>query len=315
MKISEMVLKIRKEHNLTQAEMAKQLFVSRQAVYLWEKDKSTPSIETLKLMKEKYNISIDEFILSSSNRATLNDKTKMKKIISTCLIIFSILAVCSFIVFEVIHLSKMYDVLNPQHCESNSISRMGNIYINENYGSDLVFEEDNKPSIICSLPTQFNKVSDRLYADEDGNFIRFNSDYDSNVINPLSGTDYFQYYEEAGFSTYSDMARKAMYVSLKNASIFSKENEIYIVGGAKILRQWLCAGNDAKYYEIDGGLTQDKSKMRIYGFALLMDGNTWIITLKDYNDYYYYISIHDEKIIKNSEVEVGKILSSIVLSN
>jgi len=67
------IKQLRKKHNLTQSELADKLFVSRQAVSLWEQDKVAPSKDTLLILKELYGISIDEWI--EENEATNSQKT------------------------------------------------------------------------------------------------------------------------------------------------------------------------------------------------------------------------------------------------
>ena len=62
MDYSEKIKELRKEYKLSQSELAKKLFVSRQAVSLWEQGKTTPSHETLILLKKQFNISIDDWI-------------------------------------------------------------------------------------------------------------------------------------------------------------------------------------------------------------------------------------------------------------
>ena len=60
---------LRRQHNLTQSEFADKLFVSRQAVSLWEQGKAAPSKDTLILLKELYGISIDEWIADCNDQA------------------------------------------------------------------------------------------------------------------------------------------------------------------------------------------------------------------------------------------------------
>lgn len=70
MNYSEKIKKLRKENNLTQSELAEKLFVTRQAVSLWEKGKVEPSKDSLILIKELFGISVDEW---------LENNTKIKK--------------------------------------------------------------------------------------------------------------------------------------------------------------------------------------------------------------------------------------------
>ena len=55
-KIGKLIKKIRKENNLTQADFAKDLGVTYQAVSKWENGKNIPDISILKKISNKYNI-------------------------------------------------------------------------------------------------------------------------------------------------------------------------------------------------------------------------------------------------------------------
>lgn len=48
MEIKEIIANIRKEEGLTQAQLAKKLYVTRQAVSKWERGEGTPDLEILK---------------------------------------------------------------------------------------------------------------------------------------------------------------------------------------------------------------------------------------------------------------------------
>ena len=51
------IYKLRKDLNLSQDEFGSMLWVSRQAVSKWELGQSTPVIETLRKMKQLFNVS------------------------------------------------------------------------------------------------------------------------------------------------------------------------------------------------------------------------------------------------------------------
>ena len=59
MSFSENLKQIRKEHHLSQEELAELLDVSRQAVSKWEQGQGYPEVEKLLLLSEKLNISLD----------------------------------------------------------------------------------------------------------------------------------------------------------------------------------------------------------------------------------------------------------------
>jgi len=60
MTFGENILKLRRSHNLSQEELAERLLVSRQTISLWETDQTLPTIENLLLLKEIFDIQIDE---------------------------------------------------------------------------------------------------------------------------------------------------------------------------------------------------------------------------------------------------------------
>lgn len=87
MKLSKQIIRIRKLNNLTQEELANDLNVTRQAVSKWERDISLPDLETIKLISNKYNVSIDT--LMNNDVIDEEEPVSIKKYIFY-LLIFSI---------------------------------------------------------------------------------------------------------------------------------------------------------------------------------------------------------------------------------
>ena len=54
---------------------------------------------------------------------------------------------------------------------------------------------------------------------------------------------------------------------------------------------------------------------KINGFALHFDADVWLITLKDYNNSYCYITIKDPTGIGSSVDTIGEFLSSLTFAN
>ncbi len=85
MKLSDYIIKIRTDNNLTQEEFAERLFVTRQAVSKWERGISTPDIEILKKICVMYKISLNVLLgtldnSKSDTKQTLAVKSKKNKI-------------------------------------------------------------------------------------------------------------------------------------------------------------------------------------------------------------------------------------------
>lgn len=61
------LLKLRTEKQLSQAELATRLFVSRQAVSKWENEDAEPSIDKLILLAKVFKVSLDRLILGTND--------------------------------------------------------------------------------------------------------------------------------------------------------------------------------------------------------------------------------------------------------
>lgn len=62
METKDILIQLRKDNNLTQEELAKRLFVTRQAVSRWETGETLPNTETLKLISAQFNVSINTLL-------------------------------------------------------------------------------------------------------------------------------------------------------------------------------------------------------------------------------------------------------------
>ena len=67
MTIGERLLKLRKERNLSQEELANILDVSRQTISKWETDQSTPDFDKIIPLCEYFGITSDELLTGNSN--------------------------------------------------------------------------------------------------------------------------------------------------------------------------------------------------------------------------------------------------------
>lgn len=68
MELGKQIKKYRTETNLTQEELADQIFVSRQTISNWENDKNYPDIKSLVLMSEVFQVSLDNLIKGDLER-------------------------------------------------------------------------------------------------------------------------------------------------------------------------------------------------------------------------------------------------------
>lgn len=80
MTFGEKIKKLRNDNQMTQEELAEKILVTRTAVSKWETDKGYPSIDSLKLLSNLFNISIDELISDTDveNKHLLEEKEASK---------------------------------------------------------------------------------------------------------------------------------------------------------------------------------------------------------------------------------------------
>lgn len=62
MELSEKLQALRRQHRMTQAQLAEKLYVSRTAVSKWESGRGTPNLESLKCLSRVFGVSIDELL-------------------------------------------------------------------------------------------------------------------------------------------------------------------------------------------------------------------------------------------------------------
>jgi len=62
MEIKDILKNLRERHHLTQDQMAERVMVSRQAVSRWENGKTQPNTDTLKLLSNEFDVSINTLL-------------------------------------------------------------------------------------------------------------------------------------------------------------------------------------------------------------------------------------------------------------
>ena len=62
MELGKQIKKLRQEAQLSQEELAERIYVSRQTISNWENDKSYPDVNSLVLLSETFQISLDKLI-------------------------------------------------------------------------------------------------------------------------------------------------------------------------------------------------------------------------------------------------------------
>lgn len=118
-KFADRLTDLRKAQHMTQADLAKKLNISPQAVSKWETGESIPDIEMLELLADLYGLTLDELIRGETSTNINNDKVieeqvtpdavKHKRNISLLNIILSSFMLLAFLIFG---FSEFYEVSN-----------------------------------------------------------------------------------------------------------------------------------------------------------------------------------------------------------
>lgn len=90
MEFNQKLQELRKQKNLTQEELAEQLFVSRTAISKWESGRGYPNLDSLKAIAKFFNVTIDE-LLSGEELLTVSEEDNKQKQQHLRDIIFSLL--------------------------------------------------------------------------------------------------------------------------------------------------------------------------------------------------------------------------------
>ncbi len=84
MKINEKIYNLRKEHNLSQEELADKLNVSRQTISKWELGESNPDFDKIEPLCEVFNITTEELLRDKKENKIPGEKPDTVKVILIC---------------------------------------------------------------------------------------------------------------------------------------------------------------------------------------------------------------------------------------
>jgi transcriptional regulator with XRE-family HTH domain len=77
--IANRLVQLRKQHNLSQEELAEKLGISRQAVSKWERAESSPDTDNLISIAKLYNISLDDLLKTDESQEDLRKQEQEKR--------------------------------------------------------------------------------------------------------------------------------------------------------------------------------------------------------------------------------------------
>lgn len=97
MELGKQIKKYRIENELSQEELANKIYVTRQSISNWENDKTYPDVNSLVLLSEIFQVSIDELIKEDLNK--MKETIKKEEILkfNQYGLIFSVLLIVSIV--------------------------------------------------------------------------------------------------------------------------------------------------------------------------------------------------------------------------
>lgn len=162
--LGERLVELRKKHGLSQKELSKQLYVTRQAISKWENNQSRPDIDTLKKLSIIYGISVDEILkdnsLDNDSEEGLSKKNtpKKKSLNKNGMMIFSGIIILIVIVILSSFISARIEV--TKEITSDDIimltpTEKGKEMIKEGETQKVSTYEDITGNVICFVNTYY----------------------------------------------------------------------------------------------------------------------------------------------------------------
>lgn len=161
MNLKEKLIKLRKDNNLTQDELAEKLYISRQTVSNWENGRTYPDIETLILISNKFNISLDDLLKTDKKVVRdIDKKIKSHKKLTIIIILLIIILISSLFLGYKYHKNhKITRVVVKEIPENYTIWSTSDYRISNRDYETLKYYEGKYVDIYIENEEYFNNTS------------------------------------------------------------------------------------------------------------------------------------------------------------
>lgn len=109
MKFSDSLKELRRKHNLTQAELASKLFLSRSVIAKYESGVTKPTKENIEKIALFFNVNIRDLIGDDEVTGIVLDNDKIREKTKIILLVFSIVVSFLFLIFFFLPIFKIYE--------------------------------------------------------------------------------------------------------------------------------------------------------------------------------------------------------------
>lgn len=178
MEIGNKILELRKQHNLSQEQLAELLCVARQTISKWELSETHPDLEQTKEISKIFNVSLDELTNNNIKDVLIEKIDNMNKLTKTIInilkIILLLVIILVIILVSIIFFKEYFDVKPVSVGQSIVCTIEDNEYIYEvrskyetEYVIDNFYTDDKYLNIDV---TKYNNV-DMLLKDIRDDFI------------------------------------------------------------------------------------------------------------------------------------------------
>ena len=110
-KVALEIIKLRKDNNLSQQDLADQVYVSRQAISKYERGECFPSVEVIEIIKELYNLDLEVYmnydenkVIIADNQLKINGLIKSNKLIKISMI--SVISILLIFILSYVFINK-----------------------------------------------------------------------------------------------------------------------------------------------------------------------------------------------------------------
>ena len=152
MEIGNKILALRKQHNMSQEQLAEKINVSRQTISNWELGETSPDLNQAQYLSKIFNVSLDELTHNEIQNILLDKVDKNEKLIRK---IINILKIILLVVIITI-ITLLFTVFCNHYFSVNPVESMQSIEctINGNKYTYEVWQNNETPYILDKIVTQ-----------------------------------------------------------------------------------------------------------------------------------------------------------------
>ena len=185
-RITKFLIQLRKENNLSQNDLSEKLYISREAISKWERGVNLPDTQTLIMLSELYNVTINEILygerINEKNKKAINNttikvideyKNKVKKTIkisTTILTIFLLLFLGTYFINNYKSI-KVYVIAGSGKYFDISQGISITLYYLKDNNKNILLENDDPLTFAPNLSTELTNrkiiknITNNLYVD------------------------------------------------------------------------------------------------------------------------------------------------------